>query len=293
MKTRPLLHAVEYAAFLGVRGALRLVPHTGARRLGRGLGALAYAVLGSRRRIVAKNLRLAFPELSEEERHGIAKECFRRFGMALCDALSSGRFTAQQICRRLTLEGWDHLDTAQQAGKGVFVLSAHLGCWEMAAQPVALYAGGMDVVGRPLDNPYLNRHLVQLRGRFGNGLIDKRGAARGMMKALRGGGKVGILIDQRPRKGEGIEVPFFGRPTWTVDVLARLSLRTGTPVVPIFGRAEPGGRYRVALREPIFPPSSPEGDPVTALTARYMAVMEEEIRRDPADWLWLHERWKH
>jgi KDO2-lipid IV(A) lauroyltransferase len=170
----------------------------------------------------------------------------------------------------------------------------------MAAQAVALYRDGMEVVGRPLDNPHLNAHLQALRGRFGNGSIDKRGAARGMFRTLRQGGRVGILIDQRPRKSEGLEVPFFGQPTATVDVLARLSLRTGAPVVPIFGHPEPGGRYRVVLREPIYPPDL-AGDPdaagdeeaaVVALTARYMAVVEAEIRRDPASWLWLHERWK-
>jgi Kdo2-lipid IVA lauroyltransferase/acyltransferase len=297
MTGRRLRHAVEFAAFRAAWCLLRIVPHTVARRLGRGLGALAHGLLGGRRRIVEDNLRRAFPDRSEAERRQIHKECFRRFGMAVCDALSAERFDARELCRRLTLEGWEHLDAAEgegSDGRGTFIMSAHLGCWEMAAQPIALYAGGMEVVGRPMDNPYLDRYLKRLRGRFGNGGIDKRGAARGMLRTLRQGGRVGILIDQRPRRGEGVEVPFFGQPTRAVDVLARLSLRTGAPVVPIFGHDEPGGRYRVVLREPIFPPETTQGEDaaVVALTARYLKVVEEEIRRDPASWLWLHERWK-
>ncbi len=298
MTGRSLRHAVEFAAFRAAWGLLRIVPHTVARHLGRGLGALAQGLLRSRRRIVEDNLRRAFPDRSEAERRQIHKECFRRFGMAVCDALSAERFDARELCRRLTLEGWEHLDAAEGEsgdGRGSFIMSAHLGCWEIAAQPIALYAGGMEVVGRPMDNPYLDHYLKRLRGRFGNGGIDKRGAARGMLRTLRQGGRVGILIDQRPRRGEGVEVPFFGQPTQAVDVLARLSLRTGAPVVPIFGHAEPGGRYRVVLREPIFPPPVTDREDeavVVALTARYLKVVEEEIRRDPASWLWLHERWK-
>ena len=161
-----------------------------------------------------------------------------------------------EFCRRLTLEGWHHLQDAQALGKGVFVMSAHLGCWEAAAQTVALYGGSMDVVGRPMDNPYLDRDLTRLRTRFGNRVLDKRGAARGIIKALRRGGAVGILIDQRsPDYQDGVEVPFFGQPSRTSSVLARISLRTGAPVVPIFGYPEAGGTYRVVLRPPIPPPA--------------------------------------
>jgi KDO2-lipid IV(A) lauroyltransferase len=247
--------------------------------------------------VALDNLRLAFPELSEEERRSIARESLRHLGAAFCDPLSAQRFDSVELCKRLTLEGWEHLQAADARGKGVFIMSAHLGMWEAAAQPVALYAGGMDVVGRPLDNPHLDRDLVALRTRFGNRLLSKRGAARGMLKSLRGGGRVGILIDQRARPSDAVEVPFFGHPARTSSVLARLALRTGAAVVPIFGYGEPGGRYRVVLRPPVLPPEDDERpeseeEAVAVLTQRYMAVVEAEIRRDPAQWMWLHKRWK-
>ena len=108
------------------------------------------------------------------------------------------------------------------------------------------------------------------------------------------GSRLGILIDQRVRRDDGILVPFFGRDAVTTPVLARLSMRTGAPVVPIFGFMEAGGRWRIAFREPIGPESESGADEAraAALTARYLAVVEHEIRQRPAEWLWLHDRWK-
>lgn len=298
MKDAPIRHRVEYAAYLVVKGVLRVLPHTGARRLGRGLGALAWTLLGRRRRVALDNLHLAFPELGDDEVDRLAAESLRLLGESFCDALSAARFDAVEFCRRLELEGLEHLQTAEAHGKGVFVMSAHLGMWEAAAHPVGLYQGPMDVVGRPLDNPYLDRDLTHLRTRFGNRVIPKRGAARGMMRVLRQGGRVGILIDQRAQPGDAVDVDFFGHPAWTSSVVARLALRTGAPVVPLFGYGQPGGRYRVVFREPIYPPapgSFAEEETeavVVALSARYLAAVEEEIRRRPAQWMWLHRRWK-
>ena len=106
----------------------------------------------------------------------------------------------------------------------------------------------MSIVVRPADNPFLDRELRAMRERFGNTVIPKRGAARRMLEMMRDRGRLGILIDQRVQEREGIAVPFFGRPALTSPILARLSLRTGAPVVPLTVYPEPGGRYRVVVR---------------------------------------------
>ena len=113
------------------------------------------------------------------------------------------------------------------------------------------------------------------------------------MEALRQGAIVGILIDQRVQAKEGIEVPFFGRPALTTPVLARLSLRTGAPVLPVALFPEPQGRYRFIAHPPIFPPLNAEGDEaVIGLTRRYLEVAEQDIRSHPEQWLWMHRRWE-
>ncbi len=302
MKEAPVRHLVEYAAYLAVKGVVRALPHATARAAGRRIGALAWRVLRRHRRIAEDNLAHALPELDAAERRQIARGAFEHFGMAMTDSVSAGRFDLEALCRRLELVGWENLQeaearSAERTGGGLLVLTAHLGLWEMAAYPTGIYGGPLQVIGRPLDNPWLDRELVRSRERFGNELVSKHGAVRRMLKALARGHRVGLLIDQRARPGEGIWVPFFGRPAYTTPVLARLSLRTGTPVVSVYGSARPGGRYRVEVASVIDPEDVTadgfEGDgAVVELTRRYMEDAERMIRRHPDQWLWMHERWK-
>lgn len=295
VKNRPLRHRVEYGAYLGLKGFLRALPHSTTRAVGRALGSLGHRLDRRHRDVALRNLALALPNLPEGERRRLIRECFRHFGAALCDAISSTRFDAVEICRRFTLEGWENLEAAERRGKGIFILSAHLGFWELVPPVVGLYRGRMDIVVRPADNPWLDAELRRLRERFGNAVIPKRGAARKMLEVLRSGGRVGILIDQRVQEKEGIAVPFFGRPALTTPVLARVSLRTGAAVVPVAAYPEPGGRYRVVVRPAILPPEdkdSKDGEEmVAALTRRYLEVAEEDIRDHPEMWLWMHRRW--
>ncbi|HKH47181.1 MAG TPA: lysophospholipid acyltransferase family protein [Thermoanaerobaculia bacterium] len=294
MKNAPVRHRIEQIAYLTLKGFLRALPHTGARSFGRGIGLLAWALDGRHRRVAEGNMAQALPEVGTAERRRLVRDCFRHFGAALCDTISSTRFDPVEICRHFTLEGWENLEAADRRGQGVFILSAHVGFWELVPPVVALYRGAMSIVVRPADNPYLDRELRALRERFGNEVVPKRGAARKMLERLRAGGRVGILIDQRVQPKEGIEVPFFGRPAQTSPVLARLSLRTGAAVVPVAAFPEPGGRYRLIARPAILPPEGAKDDDATvaALTRRYLEVAEEDIRKHPAQWLWMHRRWR-
>jgi KDO2-lipid IV(A) lauroyltransferase len=292
-KARPIGHRVEYGFYLLLKGFLRALPHPAARAFGRWIGALAHALDRRHREIALRNMALALPETSEAERRRLVGECFRHFGAALCDAISAARFNPTELCHLYTLEGWEHLDEAERLGKGLFLLTAHLGFWELSPPLIGLTRGPMSIVVRPADNPFLDRELRAMRERFGNTVIPKHGAARRMLEVLRDRGRLGILIDQRVQEREGITVPFFGRPAFTSPILARLSLRGGTPVVPLTVYPEPGGRYRVVVREPILPPEGESGDEaVLALTRRYLEIAEKDIREHPALWLWMHRRWE-
>lgn len=293
MKNAPVLHRLEYVLFEGLRATLRALPHPASRRIGRLLGVLAWWLLGGRRKVTLNNLQLAFPQRSRRDIRRMGRESFQHLGSMTCDTISSYRFDAVGLCQQMSIEGWEHLEAARREGRGVLVMSAHLGTWEMAAYPVGLYAETMHVIGRPLDNPLLDRRLGDLRTRFGNATIPKRGAARGSMRVLRDAGIVGILIDQRVRPEEGLEVPFFGQLAITTPLLAKLVLKTGAPVVPLFGHLEPGGRYRIACHPALDLDLGLEGEQaVEAITAECLRFVEEQIRSDPTTWLWLHRRWR-
>jgi KDO2-lipid IV(A) lauroyltransferase len=293
MKHAPVRHALEYALYLGLKGTVRGLPHRAARPLGASLGLLAHRLDRRHRDIARRNLALALPHLDDEERAAITRACFAHFGGALCDLLSARRFDAVGICERFSYQGWEHLAEAENLGKGTFMLGAHLGYWEISGRPIGLYKGVLHTVARPADNPHLERELVALREQNGYRVLHKRGAARRMLQLLAVGERIGILPDQRVHPREGIEVPFFGHPAMTTPVLARLSLRTGAPVVPVFAYPAPHARYQMVVREPILPPEGGSDTPevVAELTCRYLAVIEEEIRSRPEMWLWMHRRW--
>ncbi len=293
MKNAPIRHALEYSLALPLLGAIKLLPHSSARRLGALLGALVAALARDRRRLIRDNLAHALPELSTARRAEIAADCFRHFGAAFVDALSMRRFDAPDLCRRVDWDGLEHLIAAERAGKGVIVLSAHFGNWEIAANAVGALHGPMSAVGRPVDNPHIDRLVQAVRTRYGNRSLPKRGAVREMFRVLAAGGRLGLLIDQRVRAEEAIDVPFFGRPALTSPVVARLALKTGAPVVPIAGHHLPSGRYRVVLDPPIWPEGRDDPETTFSFTRRCLEAGEQAIRRHPEQWLWLHDRWKH
>ena len=291
MKHAPIRHGLEIALFEVVLRLLRLLPHTASRSIGRCLGGAAWRIIGRRRRVARDNLARVFPDLGEAAREEIGREAFRHFAGMAFDSISSFRFDAAALRERLTIDGWENLEAAEAKGRGVLLMSAHLGTWEMAAQAPALLGRRAHVIGRPLNNPHLNRRLMKLRRRFGNESILKRGAARGSLRVLRDGGLVGILIDQRVQPQHGILVPFFGHEGYTAPLLAKLVLRTGAPVVPVYGHLEPGGRYRVVFH-PALDVAVDGDDAVAEITRRCLADVETRIREAPGTWMWGHRRWR-
>jgi KDO2-lipid IV(A) lauroyltransferase len=292
VKDAPLRHRLEHAAAAPLLALLRALPHEAARRLGGGVGALAWALDARRRSTALENLAHAFPALEPAARRRTVRACFRHFGAAFADSISASRFDRVELCRRVEATGVDHLLDADRRGRGTIVLSAHFGDWEIVGPYVAHAAGPMSIVGRPLDNPYLDRSLRALRARFDNELLPKRGAVREMFRVLRGGGRLGLLIDQRVRPEEAIEVEFFGRPALTSPIVARLAAKTGAAIVPAFGDLAPRGGYRVEFLPAVEAGDADDAAGARALTRRCVEIYEQVIRRAPERWLWMHRRWR-
>lgn len=270
--------------------------HAWSGRAGALVGTLFFALSASRRRITRRNLSLAFPERSDSELEPIARSSFRHFGASIFQSFSIARSSPEEICKLLSFENWQYFAEAEAEDRGLIILTAHLGVHELVGSVVALYRGPMHVIARPFSNSTLDRHVTKTRQRFGNWSLPKARAARGMLKALLKKERVAILIDQRVHPLQGVEVPFFGRPSWTSPLPAQVSLRSGAPVLPIFAYRRPGGRFRIVAYPPIRPapsgPSKPAAADVVALTARYTEVTEAAIRRELDQWLWMHDRWR-
>jgi len=252
------------------------------------LGGLFHRLSRHRREIILFNLGLAYPDLTSEEREGMALRVAQYFGRALFGTLRLQRMTPEKLVRLVSIEGREHMDAAVKSGRGCFFLSAHVGAWEVAALFGGLHLpDGVSFVNRPLDNPLLEAELDAFRLQFGNRALGKNAALRSMLGEIKAGRSIGILIDQKTRlRDGGINVPFFGHPARTHTILARIVLKTQTPVIPTFAYAESGGRYTLVFGAPV--PVEPDDD-VVRLTTRYSVVTEAAIRRRPEQWLWYHD----
>ncbi len=284
--------AVEFAAVKGLAHlAARLTPAT-RRSVGGALGSAAYLLDARHRRVALRNVESALPALSARERRAVAKGAFSHLGRLLVEILEHDEPTSA-LLDRCRFEGLHHLKAAAEAGRGYFLVSAHFGNWERVALLQAALGYPLWMITRPLDNPRLEAFLAQRRERTGNRVIHKRRAVREMVKGLREGRGIALVIDQNFGEPGRVFVPFFGRPAATTPVLGSLAVRTGAAVLPVFSYPEPGGRYRVVYG-PLLPVPS-TGDPeanALAVTAAATARIEEAVRACPAAWFWMHRRWR-
>ena len=292
-----LRQRAELALFRLAAGALSLLPPPAARRAAAAAARGALSIASSRGRILLRNLSTAFPEKSAAEIEDIARRSIEGFAAALVDFLETGRLTAEEIRGRVVVAGEENFAAARARGRGVFLLSAHFGSWEIAALAAGLMGEPIALLVRTLDNPLLEEELARLRRRFGNRPIPKKEAARELLRSMSRNESVAILVDQNVIPREAVYVPFFGRLAATTPALALLHLKTGAAVVPVFMWPEGDGRYRMEFERPILAeefggPEVDRDERVRRATARYMEVIEAAIRREPHAWLWLHDRWK-
>jgi len=292
-----LRQRAELMLFRLATGGLATLPRAAARRALRAAAKAVFFLIPSRRRILVANLTAAFPDKAPAEIAAIGERSLEVFASSLVDFLETARLSREELLGRVRVVGEEHLRAARARGKGVFLLSAHLGNWEVGALVAGLLGEPISPVARPLDNPLLEQELDSLRRRFGNRPIAKREAAKELLRAMSRNETVAILVDQNVLPREAVFVPFFGRPAATTPALARIHLKTGSAVVPVFTWPEGDGRYRLEFETPILAeefggPEVERDERVRRATARYMEVTEAAIRKDPAAWLWIHDRWK-
>lgn len=258
--------------------------------LGRRIGDLAWVLLRRRRAVVVENLARAFGgQRASSALTRVGRASFEHLGMNLVEACVFFFRSPSVLLSRVEMRGVSHLDAAAARGRGVLLLTAHYGNWELLAASHALTRFALSVVVRPLDHPLLDRVVERFRERSGVELITRRRGLREIIDALRRGRMVGILLDQNASRGTGVFAPFFGVPAATSKSLAVISLRTGAPVIPVFIRRQPDGRHHVEI-EPALP--APADGDVVSYTASFNRAIETAIRRAPDQWFWLHRRWK-
>ncbi|MBW1681885.1 MAG: hypothetical protein JRF59_05855 [Deltaproteobacteria bacterium] len=262
--------------------------------LGKALGLSAYALDLRHRRIVKRNLRFANPDWPAERVLRVSRQVFQH---AACTFLEIAQMTGmrrEDVLSRVRVEGEEHLTDAIRDGKGAIIISAHMGNWEMAVVFASCFLSEpLVAVARTIRSRAANRRILALRTRFGNIILDKQNALPKMVRMLRQGRSLGILIDQGTVRSEGVEVEFFGKTTTATPVAALLGRRYGRPVVPAFCVREPDGAMKVIIRPPVELQKTEDLQAdLQVNTQRMTFAIEEMIRAYPEQWFWFHKRWK-
>jgi KDO2-lipid IV(A) lauroyltransferase len=285
--------AFEYLTYLAVSRVASRWRHETVRRTGRRLGKLWHRVDAKHRRLAERNIQQALPELGEDERRRVVRACYEHFGSTFLEILRADVITAEELEQRFLIEGWDHVEAARERGNGVFMLCGHYGSWQMAIYPIGHRLGGMHVVARAHENPRIAADLHRLRERFGNVEVPRGGGGYAVLKVIRNGGVVGMVVDHRVPPLTGIIVPFLGLPARSTRMPAMVALRTGAAAVPMTCTPIDDSRYRIVIREPILPTSVDGSEnPEAALTIKYLETVEREIRQRPELWMWMRDRWQ-
>lgn len=272
---------------IGLAALLARLPWRLQRVLGHWLGGLLHAVSRDRRHVAERNIALCFPELEAKQQAALVRRSFSELGIGLFEFARAWWGSVQPMRHDLRVEGLEHLAAAREGGRGVIVISGHFTTLEMAARLMCDYAplAGMY---RPHDQGAMEWAVKHGRLRYASHMFTRE-ELRPALKHLKQGGLLWFAPDQDTRRGESVFVPFFGRPAYSLTSTHQLARLSGAAVIAFAHERRADGGYTLRL-SPAFA-DFPSKD-ASADTARVMAAIEAMVRKVPAQYLWIHRRFK-
>jgi len=271
----------------------RRIPLAGRRAVFTGLARLVYHLSLKHRLITIHNLTRSFPEKSPEDIVEIAKASYGSFALFMAELPDLYSLNDHNIDQWVKVKGLDHYEKALRKGKGVLLISGHFGNWEFGCFALAILSEPPVFMGRRMDSNFVEEVITYPRKLLGIETLNKENAMRPALRLLKSGKAIKLLIDQNVSALEGVFIDFFGRPACTTSGVALMAMRTGAAVLPIFTTRMPDGSYLTEIGEEIATVETGDRQTdIVANTQNYASVIENQIRKYPKQWLWLHQRWK-
>ncbi len=298
-KKKPQSKATQYAVYLGVRAfatLLHCIPLEACMSLAAGMGDLLYLVDKRHRVRSMENLRASFPGQPEKVYKRVTRDSFRLLPFIAVEFMLTPRYVKlNRLARHFVLgdklgEALRHLI---EQDRGAILVAGHYGNWEVVGYMLATMGFGTTTVARPLNNPYLYDYVLGVREEKGHKIVDKIGAMAQLPEVLEAKGAVGFTADQDAGK-KGMFVDYFGRPASTYKSIGLLAMRYDVPVIVGFGRRLGYDfRFHIDCQDVIYPADwKSADDPLRYITQRYTKAIENNVRGEPGQYLWLHRRWK-
>jgi len=274
-------------------GTIRLVPRSVSIILGSVLGRIAPYIVRNEYRLAVEHLRIAFgSEKKEQEIRRLARETFRYLAMNFFDTARLITINREELHTLSIPHNIERLKEELARGKGGILLTSHAGCWEMMGAYLTSVKIPLAAISRKLYDPRLERMILETRKHNGIENITRGGNTRDIIRVLKKGCLLGILVDQ-DTKIKGTFVDFFGKPAYTATAPAQLALHYKIPIIPVFTYRDTDHNHHICVKEPIEPKATEYNDnDVNELTAHISKVIENFIREHPEQWVWFHRRWK-
>ncbi len=287
---KKLLNKVGSLAFrLGTIAFVRKDPLM-AERIGKWVGRFAFRIAGKHRKRALSNLKLVYPEISETDARQLAIRCFEHFGMVATEFFRTPMRTESEVELAIeSVEGIEHCESAQKAGKGFILVLAHFGNWEFLGSWLILNGFPLVAVQRDANDPAMNREVTRLRESTGMKMYSRGSAARSILAALKDSKVVGILTDQN---SDDSYLPFLRHVAGTAVGAATIKIRTGVPMIPTYCIRTGPHKFRLVFEASLEPDVGAE-NPVENLSLKVNQSIEAMILKHPEQWLWFHDRWKN
>lgn len=259
------------------------------------LAFIAYHFDARHRKIAQVNLTLTYEQsLSQEEKTRIIKHCYKNLLYNMRDFIKNQGISKEELLKKVTVHNEHFYKQAKAYNKGIIFQTAHYGNWELMALSVGAKYGNISVVGRKLDSPKMNTVLEKNREQMNVTLLDKNGALRGMMKALKQKENVGLLVDQNTKDTEGILVDFFGKRARHTPSAALISRKMESPILPVFITTKDYEHFNLTFYEPFFTPKTDDNEAdILASVQKQATITQQVIEAKPDEWFWFHRRWKN
>lgn len=291
-----LLDRLQYIGLRLVSMTMHAWPVSLNIAVARRLGDFMYRFDKRHRERALENLRASFPEKPDRELHELARESMRQLFMLGVEVMFTTRLVKlETVAHHLDLRDFrETLRLLLQRDHGLIMLTGHYGNWEILGYALATLGFETTSVARPLDNPYVNDWLLGVRERQGQRIIAKKGATEDVATVMDANGVVGFIADQDAGK-KGMFVDFFGRPASTYKSIGLLAMQYNAPVVIGYARRVPGKAFKFIVGTQDIIRSEDwrdQPDPLRYITQRYAKAIEDSVRADPGQYLWVHRRWK-
>lgn len=263
-----------------------------AMAFGRGLGWMYGSVIRYHRPDAIAALKRSFPKKSGDEIDGLVNRMYANLGMNLVEVarLAGGR--PDELEKRVTVEGVEYAREAHAQGKGILILTAHLGNWDLLGMYTPKLGYPLTIISKNVKDPAVNEMWMNLRKEYGVNIVPAHNSYRDCLRVLRRNELLGFILDQNRPRDEGIFVDFFGRPASTTPGLAYLAAQTKAPVLPVFIERTGPTTHTIHAYPALPPPPNRDQPAIHDATQQYTRIIEDEIRKYPDQWTWIHRRWK-